>query len=100
MFALMKQRSSASKFQRLTNPQSNQLVRILSGWFAASAPHHNVEAFMSLGLIPFEESGQFFLRLDREQARRVREWPRTSGGIPPVDLPPEGRRRTRLPAGA
>jgi hypothetical protein len=90
-FALMKQPYSASKFKRLTNPQSNQLVRILSGWFAASAPHHNVEAFVSLGLIPFEESGQFFLRLDQEQAWRVREWSRTSGGIPPMDMPSEGR---------
>jgi hypothetical protein len=99
-FALMKQRYSASKFQRLTNPQSNQVVRILGAWFAASAPHHNVEAFMSLGLIPFRESNCCFLRVDRERARRVREWPRTSGGIPAADLPPEAERRTRLPTGA
>jgi hypothetical protein len=33
IFALMKQRDSASKFQRLANPQSNQVVRILGACF-------------------------------------------------------------------
>jgi hypothetical protein len=99
-FALMKQRYSASKFQRLTNRQSNEVVRILGAWFAASAPHHNVEAFMSLGLIPFRESNCCFLRGDRERARGVREWPRTSGGILAADLLPEAQQRRRRPTGA
>jgi hypothetical protein len=53
-FALLKQRYSASKFSRLTGFQSNNVVRILGAWFAASAPHHNVEAFMNAGLIQIE----------------------------------------------
>jgi hypothetical protein len=93
----MKQRHSASKFQRLTNPQSNQAVRILGAWFAASDPHHNVEAFMSLGLFPLEVSNDIFLIVDREKARQVRGWPRTSDEILSVQLPPEAQRRTRLP---
>jgi hypothetical protein len=99
-FALMKQRYSASKFQRLENPQSNQVVRILGAWFAASDPHHNVEAFMSLGLIPVQEGNEIFLAVDREKARRVRGSQRTDGGIPRVELPSEAQRRVRLPTGA
>jgi hypothetical protein len=98
-FALMKQRYSASKFQRLANPQSNQVVRVLGAWFAASNPHHNVEAFMSLSLFPSEASGDIFLIVDREKARRVRGWHRTDDWIPRVQLPPEARRRTLLPTG-
>jgi hypothetical protein len=95
----MKQRYSASKFQRLTNPQSHQVVRILGAWFAASDRHHNVELFMSLGLFPLEASNDIFLIVDREKARRVRGWPRTSDEISSVQLPPEAQRRTPLPTG-
>jgi hypothetical protein len=95
----MKQQYSESKFQRLENSQSNQVVRILGAWFAASDPHHNVEAFMSLGLFPREASNDIFLMVDREKARRVREWLRISDEIPSVQLPPEAQRRTRLPTG-
>jgi hypothetical protein len=56
-FVLMKQRFSASKFGRLENPQSKKVVRILGVWFAAIAPHHNVETFMNLGLIPEQHEG-------------------------------------------
>jgi hypothetical protein len=55
---------------------------------------------MSLGLVPFQKSNQFFLRLDRERGRRVTNWPTTRSGIPPVDLPLEGWRRTPIPMGA
>jgi hypothetical protein len=99
IFALTKPRYSASKFQRLTNPQSNQVVRILGAWFAASGPHHNVEVFMNLSLFPLKASNDIFLIVDREKARRVRGWPRTSDEIPSVQLPPEAQRRTHLPMG-
>ena len=82
-FALMKQRFSASKFDRLSNPQSNKIVRILGAWYAASVPHHNVEAFMSMGLIPEDRDLQIYLRVDREQARRVR-------GLSMADTDPPG----------
>jgi hypothetical protein len=56
-FAMMKQTFSTSKFHRMMNPQSNQVVRMLSASFAASVVHHNVEAFMCMGLIPVERDG-------------------------------------------
>ena len=98
-FALMKQRFSASKFDRLSNPQSNKIVRILGAWFAASVPHYNVEAFMSMGLIPEDRGRQIGLRVVPEQARRVR-------GVGMADTQPAGdafgsdrHRRFRLPNG-
>jgi hypothetical protein len=48
-FALMKHRLSASQFDRPANPQSKTVARILGAWFAASALHHNVETFISMG---------------------------------------------------
>jgi hypothetical protein len=90
-FALLNQRFAASKFDRLSTWQSNPVVRILGAWFSASAPHHNVEAFMSLGLIPVKRSGQFFLALHRDQARRVRRWsvhPVDFEEAPPADTEP------------
>jgi hypothetical protein len=30
---------------------------MLGAWFGASAPHRNVEAFMNVGLIPYERDG-------------------------------------------
>jgi hypothetical protein len=82
------------------NPQSNQVMDILGVWFTGRASYHNAEAFMSLGLVPFRESNDCFLRVDRERVTRVRDWPRTSGGIPAVDLRPEAQRKTHLPADA
>jgi hypothetical protein len=40
---------SASKFNRLTNRQSGKVAHMLSAWFVVSAPHHNTEAFTSMG---------------------------------------------------
>jgi hypothetical protein len=59
-FALLKQGISGSKFNRLSNPQSNKVVRMLGAWFGASSPHHNLEAFMNVGLIPDERDGDSF----------------------------------------
>jgi hypothetical protein len=67
-FAMMKQTFSASKVNRLMNLQSNAVIRMLSAWFAASAPHHNVEAYMSMGLIPVERDSCFFLAVYPENA--------------------------------
>jgi hypothetical protein len=47
----MNQTFSALRFNQLANPQSNKVVRTLGAGFAISAPHHNVEAFMSEGQI-------------------------------------------------
>jgi hypothetical protein len=82
-FALMKRYFSGSTFSRLDNPQSNRLVRILGAWSESSAPHHNIEAFLMVGLVPFEESlrsGEYYLRVQREAARCVRRWPKLEEG--------------------
>jgi hypothetical protein len=54
-FALMRRHFSISRFSRLENPQSNRLVRILGAWSESSVPHHNIEAFLRIGLVTFEE---------------------------------------------
>jgi hypothetical protein len=97
-FALMKQGFSALKFNRLSNPQSDKVVRMLGVWSGASAPHHNVEAFMNVGLIPYERDGRFFLRVIPEKARRVCGSDTFEGSARP-DFAPGARRRFRLPAG-
>jgi hypothetical protein len=74
-FALLRQRSSASKFSPLTSPQSNNVVRILEAWFAASAPHHNVEAFLNGGLTAIERNEIFYLEGQFRHARHFRIWP-------------------------
>jgi hypothetical protein len=76
-FALLKQGFSSSRFNRLATPQSNIVVRIPGAWFAASAPHHNIEAFMDAGLIPVERNGNFGLSVQPENARRCAEIRRT-----------------------
>jgi hypothetical protein len=96
-FAPLKQRFARSKFGRLSTAQSNGTVRILGTWLAASARDHNIEAFMSTRLIPFERSGRFYLRVEREQAQRVRAPPVPRREIPPAPLRPESLRRLRLP---
>jgi hypothetical protein len=63
-------------------PQSNKFVRILGAWFAASAPHDNVEAFTNAGLIPVEHGGGFCLEVHPEHARRLRGWPAARAAIP------------------
>jgi hypothetical protein len=60
---------------------------MLGAWFAASALHHNVEAFMSMGLIDVERDGRFFFTVVPEKARRVRglRGPKLAGDMfPPV----------------
>jgi hypothetical protein len=99
-FALLKQRYSSSKFGRLTSTQSNRVVRILGAWFAASAPHHNVEAFLNAGMVPAERDGTFYLRVEPEQARRLRTWGASEGEVPPAPLPEDAARRFRLAAGS
>jgi hypothetical protein len=101
-FTLMKKHLSDSRFSRLENPQSNRLIRILGAWSESSAPHHNIEAFLRIGLVPFEEllrSGAYSLRVQREAARCVRRWPGLEEGGDRAPLQPEGQRRVRLPTG-
>jgi hypothetical protein len=99
IFALLKQGFSSSRFNRLATPQSNQVLRILGAWFAASAPHHNIEAFTDVGLIPVERNGDVYLSVQPENARTVRGHPPDAGEIPPAPLPPEAVARIRLPNG-
>jgi hypothetical protein len=98
-FALLKQGFSSSRFNRLATPQSNKVVRILGAWFAASAAHHNIEAFMDARLIPVERNGDFYLSVQPEKAQRVRGHPPDPGEIPPTPLPPETLARICLPNG-
>jgi hypothetical protein len=44
---------------------------MLSAWFGVNAPYRNVEAFMNIGLIPYDRDDRFFLRVVPEKARRV-----------------------------
>jgi hypothetical protein len=79
------------------NPQSNKVIRMLGAWLAASAPHHTVEAFISMRLIPVEGDSRFFLMLHSEKARRVR-------GLGEIEqagemFPPSAHGRFRLPIG-
>jgi hypothetical protein len=87
-FALLKQRFSNSKFERLANAQSNKIVKILGAWFAASAPHHNVEAFMGIGLIPRADGDRYYLEVHPEKARRVELFGLERGGRDPTGAPP------------
>jgi hypothetical protein len=64
---------------------------MLGAWFGASAPNHNVEAFMNVGLIRSERGGRFFLRVVPEKARRVRGSDILEGPARP-DFPPSARR--------
>jgi hypothetical protein len=101
-FALMKRHISGSRFSRLENPQSNRLVRILGVWSESSAAHHNIEAFLRIWLMLFEEtlrSGEYDLRVQRDAPRCVRRWPGLEKGGDRAPLRPEGRRGVRLPTG-
>jgi hypothetical protein len=97
-FVFMKQDFSVLKFNRLANPQSNKVIHMLSAWFGANAPHHNVETFMNVGLIPDERDGRFFLRVVPEKARIVGGSDILEGTARP-GFPPGARRRFRLPTG-
>jgi hypothetical protein len=75
---------------------------ILTAWSESSAPHHNIEAFLRIGLVPFEEplrSGEYYLMVQREAARGARRWSKLEEGGNRAPLQPEGRRMARLPTG-
>jgi hypothetical protein len=100
--ALTKTPASGSRFSRSENPQSNRLVRILGTWSESSAPHHNIEALLRIGFVPYEESsrsGEYYLRVQREAARWVRRWPKLEEGGDRAPLQPEEGRKARLPTG-
>jgi hypothetical protein len=74
-FALTKRHFSGSRFSPLENPHSTRLVRLLGAGSESSAAHYNIEAFLRIWLLPFEEplrSGGYDLRVQREAARCVR----------------------------
>jgi hypothetical protein len=93
----MKHLFSASKSNRLVNLESNKVVLVLGTWFSAGAPHHNIEAFISMGLIPVEQDGRFFLIVHLGKARRIRrlEEVKRVGEMFPLD----SHGRLRLPTG-
>jgi hypothetical protein len=64
-FDIMMQTFSVSEFNCLVNHWANKVARMLGASFAASAPHQNVEAFMSMGLMPVEGDGRSFLTVGR-----------------------------------
>jgi hypothetical protein len=64
-FGLMKRHFSASRFSRVGNPSSDMAVRMLGGRFESSAPHHNIEAFMSPSWL---ESVVDYLSVQRDTA--------------------------------
>jgi hypothetical protein len=73
---------------------------MLGAWFQSNAPHHHIEAFIRMGLVPFRDArGPYLLKVDCSRARAVRRWPALDGGGDKVPLPPEGRKRVRLPMG-
>jgi hypothetical protein len=51
----MKRHFSGSRFGQLEKPQSHRLVRILGAWSKSRKPHCNIEAFLRIGLVSFEE---------------------------------------------
>jgi hypothetical protein len=64
----MKRYFSGSRFTPLENPQPNGLVRILGAWSESSTSHHNIEAFLRIGLVPFEallRSEEYYLKVHR-----------------------------------
>jgi hypothetical protein len=75
---MVKQTFSASEFDLLVNSQTNKVIRMLAAWFIASAPHHNPEAFMFLGLIPVELDGRFFLTVHPEKLEGFVDWERSN----------------------
>jgi hypothetical protein len=99
-FALLDQRFSNSKFERLANAQSNKIVKMLGARFVASAPHDNVEGFMGIGLIPRADGEHYYLEVHPDKARRVQLSGLERGEeIPPAPLPADVFVRIRLPTG-
>jgi hypothetical protein len=98
-FSVLKGHFARARVARVNRPQSRQIVRMLGSFYEAAAPHQVVEAFMSMGLIPEERGGEMYLTVNMPGARRVRPHPFFSLA-PPAELPPDARRRVRLPTGA
>jgi hypothetical protein len=67
---------------------------MLGRWFVVSIPHHNIEAFTSMGLISVEREGRIFLTVVPEKVRRLRE----SAEFEPAEkgFPPDDHGRFRL----
>ena len=75
-FGLMKRETGKSEFDKLDNKQSNLIIKILGAWFKVTAPHLVVTAFISAGIVPFDDNGRIFVKIDRSAAHRVRHWTR------------------------
>jgi hypothetical protein len=75
-FALMKKHFSGSSFSQLKNLRSNWLVRIRPAWTESSAPKENIEVFMKIDVLLYEEPmryAQYDLKVQRERGSREGE---------------------------
>jgi hypothetical protein len=71
-FAILKRKFTNTRFDKLGNPQSKKIVRMMAAFYQASAPHQNAMAFENLGLIPFMGADKlFYLRFDRGTCRKL-----------------------------
>jgi hypothetical protein len=91
-FAVLKGHFASARVARVNTAQSRKIVRMLGSFYAATAPHQVVEAFMSMGLIPEERGGEMYLTAKMQGARRVRPHPFFSS-TPLAELPSDARRR-------
>jgi hypothetical protein len=98
-FAVLKGHFASARVARVNTEQSTKIVRMLGPFYAATAPHLVIEAFMSMGLIPEERGGEMYLTIKMQGARRVRPHPFFSS-TPLAELPSDVRKRLRLPTGA
>jgi hypothetical protein len=95
-FALLKRPFSSLAFDRLKNPRSNKVVRMLGAFFAAIIPSLTIEAFMQFGLIPYLAVRRILLRVDRALTARVRRAGDTQPDTPAL-LGPDAHKGMELP---
>jgi hypothetical protein len=95
--SLTKRFANGSKCRFFQTRQANLVCRILGAWCASSTPHLNVTAFMSVGLVPFQRDGEYYLDVQPEEARRVRQSLAASEEAPTGPVSTQTGRRVRVP---
>jgi hypothetical protein len=93
-FSLHKRFFSQMRFEHMKTAQSNKVIKILGSWFQATAPHHNVSAFMAMGLMPYRTQEGIFLKVDRTKATKVRDYLHPQP--PLISFGTDGESRSRL----
>jgi hypothetical protein len=94
VFAAVKRSYMNPINMRTVSVQSGQVMRMFDAWVRGTVPRTIVNSFRAAGLVPYEESGEICLRVDRTAAKRVRHW--REGPYIEEGMGPEGRRRVRL----